>query len=263
MFKAHVISTLDLYDNEWADEIDETLPECDIVFIAGNNGTAKRSMLFAETLCKKYPDVQFVYLNGKRELIRQKVRTQISDGITARKTFSELWPDNLHFSFEKPISITIKDKKLDILCLHGYPLVTDNVSNEEWKNTSWFKFVNHGLTEDPNYCRPEGISDATRGYFPIWSTPDLCLQDHNYEQEIVNRWLNNKEPDTIQILVTSLSPVDDISLPNIPYTIFPNIKVDYWFAGGSDCDIATESYYLHSNLGRGSVARGKVLTIND
>lgn len=262
MIKVHVISNLDLYDNEWADTVDETLPECDVVFISGNNGYVKRSMLFTETLCKKYPNIQFVYLNGKRELIRQKVITQISDGLTARKAFSELWPPNLHYSFEKPFTIMVGDKTLDILCLHGYPLISEKVSEDIWKSTTWFKFVNHAFTEDPSYCRPQGISDACRGPYPVWSTPELCKDAHTHEHEIVNRWIENKQPDTIQILVTSLSPVEDISLPNINYVLFPNIKVDYWLAGGSNVDLVEENYYLHTNSGRGSTARGKILIID-
>ena len=58
MIKAHVISDLELHEAEWANPIDETLPDCDLVFINGNNGILRRSMVFAETICKKYPHVQ-------------------------------------------------------------------------------------------------------------------------------------------------------------------------------------------------------------
>lgn len=260
MIKAHVISDLYLYDNEWADPIDETLPECDIVFVNGNNGSVKRSMLFAETLCKKYPSVQVVFLNGRRELIRQKVRTQISDGLTTRKFYSELWPSNLHYAFEKPIHLTINNTKLDILCMHGYPYITDEVDKTLWESSSWYKFVNHGLTDDPNYCRPLGASDASRGDFPIWSTPELCRIDHDKEFEIVKEWCNNTG-DTIKILATSLSPIADTSLPNINYTLFSGISVDHWICSGYECDLTNNSFHLYGNPGRGESARGRTFII--
>ena len=77
MIKAHVISDLYLYDNEWADPIEETMPECDIVFINGNNGIIRRSVFLAETICKKYPEIQVIYLNGRREMLRQKEKNLV------------------------------------------------------------------------------------------------------------------------------------------------------------------------------------------
>jgi hypothetical protein len=262
MIKAHVISDLNLCDNEWADPIDETMPECDIVFVNGNNGVFQRSVLLAETICKKYPDIQVIYLNGKRELLRQKEKTIINDGMTARKFYSDLWPKNLHFAVEKPIQLTIKELKLDILCMHGYPNIpNDDIDNQIWKSTSWYRYVNHGLTTDPNYNRPKGISDASRGEFPIWSTPELCRIEHDREYEIVKEWSDCREEGVIKILATSISPVNDSSLSEIEYTMYPNISPNHWVVGGHRTDTVFSDYHLHGNPGRGLSARTRTFTI--
>jgi hypothetical protein len=262
MIKAHVISDLYLLENEWADPIDETMPECDIVFVNGNNGVVKRSILLAETICKKYPEIQVIYLNGRRELIRQKEKTLINDGLTARKFYSDLWPKNLHFAFEKQIHLTIKETKLDILCLHGYPHIpNDDVDVELWKSTSWYRYVNHGLTSDPNYCRPKGISDASRGEFPIWSTPRLCREAHDREHDIIKQWNDLREEGVVKILATSLSPVDDHSLIGIEYTMYPGISVDHWVVGGHQTDMSYSDYHLHGNPGSGLSARTRTFII--
>jgi len=262
MIKAHVISDLYLHDNEWADPIDETMPECDIVFVNGNNGVFRRSVLLAETICKKYPDIQVVYLNGRRELIRQKEKTIVNDGLTARKFYSELWPKNLHFAFEQSIQLTIRETNLDILCLHGYPnILNDDIDSELWKSTSWYRYVNHGLTADPNYYRPKGISDASRGDFPIWSTPRLCREAHDIEHDIIKKWNDIREEGVVKILATSLSPIDDLSLGGIEYTMYPGISPDHWVVGGHQTDTVFSDYHLHGNPGRGLTARTKTFII--
>jgi len=262
MIKAHVISDLFLHDNEWADPIDEVMPECDLVFVNGNNGVYKRSVLLAETICKKYPDTQVIYLNGRRELIRQKEKTIINDGLTARKFYSDLWPKNLHFAFEKPIHLTIKETKLDILCLHGYPHIpNDDVDIELWKSTSWYRYVNHGLTTDPDYCRPRGISDASRGEFPLWSTPSLCRKDHDREYDIVKQWNADREEGVVKILSTSLSPIHDCSLNGIDYTMYPNISPAHWVVSGYQTDAVFSDYHLYGNPGPGLSARTKTFII--
>lgn len=262
MIKAHVISDLALHEAEWANPIDETLPDCDLVFINGNNGILRRSMVFAEAICKKYPHVQVVYLNGRQELVRQKERTIISNGLITRKHFSELWPTNLHYDFEKPISLTINNITLDILCLHGYPLIEKDINTDLWKSSDWYRYVTHGLTSDPDYCRPQGISNASRGEYPVWSSPELCRIDHDKEYAIVNDWCNHREKDTVKILATSLSPINDASLPKIDYTLYPNITPDYWLVSGHRVDIQTPSYRLYGNPGAGALARSNVLTID-
>ena len=65
MIKVHVISDLFLGFNEFANPEDEVLPEVDLVILNGNIGHLKRGMLYAETLCRKYPETQFVYNLGE------------------------------------------------------------------------------------------------------------------------------------------------------------------------------------------------------
>jgi predicted phosphodiesterase len=66
MFKIHVISDLLYGFHEKTEPEDAVIPsDVDLVIFNGNLATnAKRSILYAYTMAKKYPDVQFVSVIG-------------------------------------------------------------------------------------------------------------------------------------------------------------------------------------------------------
>jgi hypothetical protein len=261
MIKVHLISDLWLEDNEWCDPIDEELPECDLVIINGNCGASKRTMVYVEFLCKKYPEKQFIYNMGKREFPYQKSYDQIATGLTVRQKCSELWPNNLHYSYKKPFNIQVNGVTLDIFCLHGYPNVNENVAvDDTWKNTSWYRYFYHGITHDQSVFKAPQAADVYHGHWPIWSTPELCRQDHNTELNIINEWLNEPS-ESIKVLVTALSPLNDASLDNIEYTMYDGIQPDYWFVGGAPINTIAGRCQILGNPGRGSSARNTVFTL--
>jgi hypothetical protein len=261
MIKVHVISDLWYDDNEWSDPVDELLPDCDLVIVNGNCGFSKRTMLYIETLCRKYPEKQFIYNLGRKEVPYQKSYTQIPNGLTVRQLYSDLWPKNLHYSYKKPFSLTIKNTTLDILCLHGYPNVADKVENDlNWKSTSWHRYFYHGITHDQAVFKAPQAADVYHGHWPIWSTPELCREDHNNELITINDWLAQPS-DGHKVLITALGPINDSSLANIEYTMYDGIQPDYWFVGGSSVNTMLGNCHLHGNSGRGSLARNTVFTM--
>ena len=261
MLKIHVISNLWLEDNEWTTEIDETLPECDLVIVNGNCGIAKRAMLYIEILCKKYPEKQFIYNLGSRDIAHQKSYTQIPDGLLVRQLYSDLWPTNLHYSYKKPFKINIKDTSLDVFCLHGYPNVVENAApDSNWKSTLWYRNFYHEITHDQTKFKASEAANVYHGHYPIWSTPNLCRKDHDVELETINDWLSTPS-DGYKVLVTTFSPFHDLTLPNIEYTMYENIQPDYWFVGGAKIDTILGKCQLHGNPGRGSLARNTVFTM--
>lgn len=258
MIDLHVISDLDYYLTEKIDPKEFIIPNVDLVVIAGNLGWVRKTFYFAEELTKLYPDTQFVVNLGVLEIVNQKYEFQMRDGLYARQKYYDKWPKNLHYRFEEPIELEIKGRSLDILCTFGFPHIDETVEdNKVWRNNKWYRFAYHGITHDQNYFKPKMAADVYHGWSPIWSTPELCREDHAKEVEVIQSWLSKKREGSTQLLVSALGPNSKEYLGDIPYTMYQGTRPDYWIAGG---DENTESYVL-SNPGRGSLARSKVFTV--
>jgi hypothetical protein len=263
MITVHVISDYYMGIHEFTNSVDEDLPESDLVIVVGNMGQIKRSMLYVETLCKKYPSKQFIINVGRTEDgLHQKNDTELSDGLTTRQLISEFWPKNLHYSYRKPITLTINERKIDLLCLHGFPhIIEESVNDATWKSTSWYKYATHGVTFDQSEFKLKEAADVYHGWFSKFSTPERCREDHAIEHGIVNEWLHDKEADTTKILVTALGPDADPCLTNIDYVMYPNSDPDIWIASGRPIENRTNHTMLYSNPGRSDSARKSVLII--
>ena len=156
MIKVHVISDLDLGFTEFADPIDETIPDVDLVILNGNIGHLKRSMLYAETLCNKYPNIPFVYNLGEKELYWdniEKFTGETIQGLTIRKRTNTTWPKNLYWDSKESLIITLQNgQEVDVLCTYGFPKIYSYEGN--WEDTSWHKnYISHTLLNavNPNY----------------------------------------------------------------------------------------------------------------
>lgn len=263
MIKIHTISDYYLGFNEFTNDIDETLPECDLVIVIGNMGTIKRSMIYVEYLCKKYPEKQFIVSMGRSEDgLHRKNDNEIIDGMNNRQLLSDLWPKNLRYEHNKPIRLTINDRKIEVMCFHGFPHITEETIDDSiWKSTQWYKYASHGVTKDPNEFKHKDASDVYHGWFPKYSTPERCRVDHNIEYEIIKRWVENKPEDTTQILVTALYPKNDPCMGDIEYTMYPGIKPDVWIASGVQSEDRSDNHILYGNPGRSESARKAVLVI--
>jgi hypothetical protein len=263
MINIHVISDLYLGFVEFTDAIDETLPNCQIVVIVGNIAQIKRTMLYVETLCKKYPDRQFVLNVGRVEDgLHQKNTTELSDGLTARQEISEFWPKNLHYAFQKPIILNINGKTLSIFCFHGFPhIMEDIIDSTRWKGTAWYKYATHGVTIDENEFKNKNAANIYHGWFPKFSTPERCRQDHYKEQELAKEWLSAADENHIKVLVTALHPKNDPCLSDIDYIMYPDISPDVWIASGVSGETRTNNTIIYGNPGRSKSARESVLTI--
>jgi hypothetical protein len=258
MSNLHVISDLDYYFTEKFFPDDLVLPDVDLVIVTGNCGVHRKTVHYVEQLCERYPNTQFVMNFGIIEIVNQKYENQLRDGLYARQLYYEHWPKNLHYKFEEPLSLTIKDKNFDILCMFGFPYIdTSVVDDKNWRNTKWYRFAYHGITHDQNMFKPKMASDVYHGWSPIWSTPELCRQDHDREKEIILAWKNARKEDSTQILVSALGPKSKEYLNNIPYTMYDGVNPNFWVTGSSE---SNEDYIL-TNAGRGSLHRSKVFVV--
>ena len=262
MIKVHVISDYYLNFVEFTTDTDETLPECDVVVIVGNMGQIKRVMIYVEALCNKYPDKQFILNIGRTEDgLHAKNNTELSDGLTNRQKISKFWPKNLHYSFQKPISLTINDQTIEVLCFHGFPyIIEDNIEDSVWKSTQWYKYATHGVTFEQSEFKHKDAADVYHGWFPKFSTVERCREDHDQEYNIVKEWLSDKN-DATKILVTALGPKMDPCLAGIEYHMYPDISPDFWIASGTDAEERNNSFVLYGNPGRSESARKAVLII--
>lgn len=263
MIKIHVISDLNLGFNEFADPVDETLPACDLVVF--NSNIDKRSLLYIETLCKKYPKIQFL-INGAVPLLSMPTQAPgLDNQLTARQMISDYWPKNLHVNCSWPTDITIGDQKLDILCLYGTP----KFSNPEVDISQSMFCRSHrgafGVTDDHSLFRPKNADEVYHGVYPIMPTARLSNFSHDIEEQLARKWeLTYNETSGKKLLVTRMSPLLEPMLDGFNYSIYTGIHLEHgvWVTAHRPWD---KTVYLGAKLlanpGRGSVARSKVFEI--
>ena len=268
MIKVHIISDLNLGFNEFTDPIDETIPNVDLVIINGNIGLLKRGMLYAETLCHKYPHIPFVYNLGERELYWgniEKFLGETETNLNIRKTTNTTWPKNLYWDSKKSIVIDLPNgRQVDIFCAYGFPKIYNYEG--DWADTIWHKnYVSDVINAvDPTIYpnKPKDTSLVNHGILPIWATIDWVNQQHTLEETLIRKWELSLK--TSGILVTHINPYKDERCMNQtvgPYQIHLNNGL--WVTSNTIVEnVKFLGAKLVSNPGRGSIARSKIVHID-
>lgn len=266
MIKIHVISDLDLGFNEFADPIDETLPDVDLVIINGNIGNIKRSALYASSLCQKYPDIQFVWNLGELERywrVIGKFTDEIEENLKFRKATNPTWPKNLHWCSDDRMFVKLRTGEVvDIFCTYGFPYIQQYEGL--WEETHWYKHYATRVTYDvQEYSeKPKNTSNVGHGALPVWATKDWINDNHRRIENLVKKW--EIEVTGFKILVTHLNPFNDNRFKNqqvSPYRI--HLSNMLWVAAGSPTgNVNFLGAKLISNPGRGAEARNKVTIVN-
>lgn len=263
--KIHVISDLYLGYNEFSTE-EEQIPDVDLVIINGNVGLLKRSMYYVETLCNKYPDIQFVVNLGQIERCApEKYIGELEDNISIRVSSNPTWPKNLYWG-KKPAHIVLRNGlPINLLCTYGYPLVMRSI--EPWETTDWYRFhamnyVDANSIEGSRF-KPAETSDVPHGVIPIPASIDYINQEHEKELVLVRNW-ENTAAEGQRILVTHVNQYNDKRFAGIkvkPYLI--HLHQGIWISSNTECNgLMFLGGKLYSNPGRGSNARDKVITVN-
>lgn len=263
MTKIHVISDLYLRFNEHSHQ-EELLPDVDLVIINGNIGHIKRSMLYAETLCKKYPDIQFIYNLGETELYHTmpKFYGEIQESLSIRRSTNSTWPKNLHWC-DKPQIIQCRNHaKFDVLCTYGYPKI--HRVKTSWEDTRWSKFYVTDIIDDDDpsgkWYKPIETSNVRHGCIPVFANMDWVNAQHVIEHQQVKKW--ELEPTEHKLLVTHINPyMDDRTANQVtsPYLIHLNEGV--WI--GSNTQVNNINFLgsrFFSNPGRGP-ARQQIFSV--
>jgi len=262
MIKVHLISDLFLEFNEFSSAEDETMPDVDLVVLNGNIGHVKRGFLYAETLARKYPNIEFVYNLGERERYSdtyEKYLGEFEENLKVRVYASETWPKNLHWSTE-PILLTFKNgMSVDILCKYGFPKI--HKLETEWENTVWFQEYIMDYTSDLSYF-PKDSADVYHGDIGLYASMDWITKKHNEELLAVKKWEITKT--CKKILVTHCNPYrDDKYAGQIvsPYNI--HLLNGVWLGSNKQHNgINFLGGQLYSNPGRGLDARSRVIVVN-
>jgi len=266
MIKIHVISDLMLEFNEFS-ENEEILPDVDLVIINGNVGHVKRLMLYAETLCKKYPNIEFVVNLGESELYTwgfYKYYGEVQENITLRRRYNDSWPKNLHYNYNTNEIINLRNgQQVDVLCTYGFPKIVKVLG--DWKDTTWYKnYVKETINsfDGSDYLeKPKETSPTNHGIVPVWATPDWVMQQHEMEYNIVKNWELNIT--AYKILVTHINPVNDPRLSDqkvSPYLI--HLENGLWVTSNTVVNAKFLGAKLVSNPGRGVDARNNVFVVN-
>ena len=254
--KIHVISDLFLRFNEPSTD-DEFLPEADLVIINGNIGHPKRSMLYVETVCKKYPDTPFIYVLGETELHMSITKSldEVEQSLIIRRDNSLTWPSNLYF-LDQPTTITCKNgEKFDILSVYGFPRI--HSIQGQWKDTRWARYYimdyYHFLDKDPTgkWFKPEGTSSVDHGHIPIFSTLKWINEQNELERQKIQKWLSEKEHK--KLLITHVNPYYDTRFTGQIQSSYPLDFTDVvWITSSTECerDIIYQNARLYSNPGR-------------
>ena len=265
MTKIHVISDLNLGFNEFADPIDETIPDVDLVILNGNIGFLKRTALYAETLALKYPNVPFVLNLGYLEryyLSLEKFDGETEESLQIRSDVNKFWPKNLHFSTKNQIITCKNGFKVDIFCKFGWPKIFK--SYVDWKETFYFKNICFNYTvyeNDERILKPSETSNVGHGIYPIWATMDAINERYEKDVNDLRIWENTYTE--YKILVTHLNPYIDERNNNLevtPYGI--HLRDMLWITSGYKVeDVRFVGSRLVSNPGRGILPRSHVIDI--
>lgn len=267
--RIHLISDIFLGFNEHSVS-EETIPDVDLVVLNGNLGLVKRGMLYATTLCKKYPKTQFIYNLGQSELYflgTEKFEGEYKSQILSRKQIDKDWPSNLHLTFEDSIQIELPDnRKLDVFCAYGFPKIYKVLV--PWKQTVWAKHYNGKICDpfdsDGKKKYPRGTSDVNHGHITLPIDIDYINNLHNEEWKKVKQWevTNNN---AYKILITHMNPYIDTRLQDqetSPYLIHLD-KTTIWLSSNTVCNgVQFLGGSLYSNPGRGIDKRSQVIEMN-
>ena len=270
-FKVHVIHDLMYGFNEPTEFADLNLPEVDLVIFNGDiSVNAKRTMLYVTALTTKYPNVQFVINFGWYETYygyMSKDTWEFEDNISARIQNSDDWPKNLHWKDPRSkdgLTILLQTgQTIQVWPTFGFPKVRPT---HNWKDLWFYLNICTGVL---GRDKPEELDEINKqlpfklySEYPVWATPEWVNKRFKTEETNIRNFEVNAKH--YQILVTHLNPYKDPRLEGIvtsPYCIHWANRL--WVTTNQEKSVQFLGGKLYSNPGRGSIARGKVLEVDN
>ena len=271
-FKVHVIHDLMYGFNEPTEFADTQLPDVDIVILNGNiSVSAKRTMLYINELATRYPNIQFVINFGWWEhysFYLPKSEYEFEDGLVIRMEYGD-WPTNIHWKdprSKEGLTILLQTgQTIQVWPTFGFPKVQPTPN---WKNL-WL-YLNivsdtiKGWRNNKNELEEinKELSFELHSQYPKWATPEWINERFEIEETNIRNFEVNAKH--YQILVTHLNPYKDPRLEGIvtsPYCIHWTNRL--WVTTNQEKSVQFLGGKLYANPGRGSIARGKVLEVDN
>ena len=265
----HIISDLNLNFNEFTPKTEETIPDVDLVILNGNlSNHLKRSMLYAEYLCEKYPRTQFVYNIGLSEFASSdhvpKNANELFSAMKTRSQFHNNWFKNLHFIHEENKEIELRNGVIvDVFATFGYPKILKYEGH--WYDHIWFKKIICDATTDINHPKvmlPKNTSKVSHGHIPIWAYQEWVNEQHTIINDKLQKWVSNSN--ATKILVSQINPINDTRCEKQTCEFYDINFEGIWVS--SNTRISGQIYSgakLYSNPGRGIEVRNLVVTLDN
>lgn len=273
MFKLHVISDLLYGFNEPTNPADEIIPsDVDIVIFNGNLATNnKRSILYAHTLAKKYPDVQFVYNFGLHERywkILSKYEYEYEDNLNTRILMGGDWLPNLHWKDPRTdggLLIKLRTgQTIDVFPVYGFPKIHNFTGS--WEDTYFYQHhsIRAQVKDEMKLWdnKPKEYSYVSYGALPVWATKEWVNKKFDEINLRLKRWESSLQH--YGILVTHLSPYKDSRLLNCTISPYEIHLADRIWVTSHDrvSNINFLGARLYSNPGRGSERRSEIVELD-
>tara|TARA_R100000951_G_scaffold54485_1_gene45819 strand:- start:635 stop:1453 length:819 start_codon:yes stop_codon:yes gene_type:complete len=270
-FKVHLIHDLNYGFNEPTEAADLELPDCDLVILNGNLAqSGKRSIYYSFELCSRYPNIQFIFNEGYNERYlgqSDKWEYEHENNMSFRAK-QDAWPQNLHWKDPRsPDGLEIllqTGQTISVWPAFGFPNVVKY--NSDWEDT-WF-YCNICEGQIPVYKLESDILPGTDlkifGDIDKWASEEFIKQKYTEQHNMIRDWETKQIADKYYgILVTHISPYNDVRLEGISYTGY-NIHLHnrIWATTHINKKVNYVGADLVSNPGRGSGPRGKVLEVD-
>lgn len=236
--KIHVYSDLYLRYFAFADPVDEQVPECDLVVVAGSiSDNAKRSLLFQETIS----------VISKKPVIVNYSLTEFTKGdfyqdvVEATAVRYQMKTDvNCHYHFSKDIKLS--DPRLNVLAITGWPLMqSDDPSITKYPIKVKFGKIYNEQNE----------LIAQVDHQP--ATNEEVNKLHQIERTRIQEWLAQPSdcPRLLVIGSNATQLLNGFDLTGVVVVTTGTVFTDCEFQGGR----------LYINPGSGAEARSNILTI--
>ena len=236
--KIHVYSDLYLRYFAFADPVDEQVPDCDLVVVAGSiSDNAKRSLLFQETIS---------VVSGKPVIVNYSL-TEFAKGdfyhdvVEATAVRYQMKTDvNCHYHFNKDIKL--EDPKLNVLAVTGWPYITagEPVLIKHPVRVKFGKIYNeqNELIAQVEHTPP---------------TREEINELHQIERSRIEAWLTQPADNPRLLVIGSNAEqlLKDLDLTGVVVITTGSEFKDHAYQGGR----------LYANPGSGVEARSNILTI--
>ena len=216
----HIISDLDIDYQDFAEDQNNINQDCKYIIITGNVSLEnKRSMIYLDTLSKKYPAATIIFNFGLIDVMAKPyegVKSMLDVKINDFKKFDK----NIYLPL-KPMVIG----DYEFLCAFGWPYIRDE---EEFNRSNLVK--NTIIAWDGEFY----IDDiCVSKKFPRVYTMGFVNEQAAREEEMINEWLNT-ESTKQKILVTAQGPDSENIFKTTKVEIFPNLNLNgiVWITGG-------------------------------